>query len=113
MSIHPNPDGSQTEGTKIEPPATFVAHAFVAALSTVGGTGIGASVATAKTAGANQAIVRATTAAVAYTLDGSAASAASVPLTFNTGEALLLNMIDAANAKFFSATGGIAVTYTM
>jgi hypothetical protein len=111
MSIHPNPDTSETDGVKIEPNGTFVAHAFVTALSTAVGIG-STAVANAKAAGANQAIVQALTAAVFYRLDG-VAPTSSVGVEIPAGASVALNMTDAANALFISATGGIAVTFTM
>jgi hypothetical protein len=108
VSIHLNPDGSATEGTKIEPNASFISHAFISALtSSTGLTGVSA----AKTAGANQAVLQAQTATVFYRLDG-VAPTASVGIRIPAGTSVALNMQDAANALFISATGGIAVTFT-
>jgi hypothetical protein len=109
VSIHPNPDGSETEGVKIEPNAQFIAHAFVASLTSATAlTGVAA----AKAAGANQAIVQAQTAAVFYRLDGTAPTA-SVGVQIPAGSSVALNMTDAANALFISATGSLAVSFTM
>lgn len=110
MSIHNNPDGSVSNGVKVEANATFVAHASVTALSSA--VGIGASVATAKASGATQAVVQAITAVVSYRLDGTAPTA-TVGVQIPVNGTVALNMTDAANALFISATGAIFVTYTM
>lgn len=112
MTAHRNPDTLQsvTEGVKIEPNGIFVAHAFVAGLTS--SVGIGATVATSLALGANQAVVQAQTATVFYRLDG-VAPTASVGIQIAAGQSVALNMADAAAALFISATGGIAVTYTM
>lgn len=119
MSIHNNPDGSITEGMKLESNATFVAHAFLAGGAITSSTAIGSqtapllSVAGAVTVGAKQAVIQALVANVAYRLDGVAPTAgAGMQIVFG-GAPLVLNMTDAAAALFISATGGIAVTYTM
>lgn len=116
MTIHQNPDTSLTEGIKVEPNGTFIGHASVTSLAAA--VGIGAqtapflSVAAAKTAGANQAIVQAVTAAIAYRLDGTAPTS-TVGVQLAVGQSVALNMTDAAAAQFISATGAIFVTYTM
>jgi hypothetical protein len=110
VSIHQNPDTSLTEGMKVEPNGTFVAHTSVTGLASA--TGIGASVAAAKTAGATQAIVQALTAAVSYRLDGTAPTS-TVGVQLAVGQSVTLNMTDAAAALFISATGALFVTYTM
>ncbi len=51
MSFHQNPDGSGTEGTKVEPNGQFVANVFGIVVTSA--VGIGASVATSKALGAN------------------------------------------------------------
>jgi hypothetical protein len=111
MSFHQNPDGSGTEGTKVEANGTFVSHVFVAGLTS--SVGIGAAVATAKAAGATQAVIQALVANVSYRLDGTAPTAAVGMQIIFGGDSLALNMTDAANALFISATGGIAVSFTM
>jgi hypothetical protein len=111
LSIHENPDSSNTDGIKIEANGTFVGHAFVTALSTAVGIG-STAVSNAKAAGANQVVVQALTAAVFYRLDGTAPTSA-VGVEIAAGNSVALNMTDAANALFISATGGIAVTFTM
>lgn len=111
MSIHVNPDGSNTEGTKVEPNGTFVEHEFIAALTAAVGL---SNVAAAKTAGATQAIVQAQTQAVSYRLDGTNPTA-NVGVFIPAGQSVALNMTDAAAAKFIqvTATATLAVTYTM
>jgi hypothetical protein len=109
--IQENTDGSYTEGTKVEPNATFVSHAFLTVTTTAGG--IGSSVASAAADGAKQAIVRAIGAvAVWYRLDGHPTT--SVGVRIPAGQSVTLNMTDAANALFIAASStAIAVTYTM
>jgi len=114
MSIHPNPDGSFTDGMKSEPNGSFISHALN--ISVTAATGIGASVAAAKTAGANQAIVQVLAQIVNYTLDGTTpTTAAGGGVQIPVGGQIVLNMTDAAAAKFISAVAGgiLNVTYTM
>lgn len=116
MSIHPNPDQTQTEGMKIEPNGTFIGHTLGIAI--VVSSQIGASVAAAITKGANQAIIQADgTAAVSYTLDGTTTptTAAGGGLLIPAGGSITLNMTDAAAAKFIqrAATTVLNVLYTM
>lgn len=110
MSQHRNPDGSESNGVKVEANGVFVSHASVTALTSA--VGIGASVAAAVTAGATQAVVQAITATVSYRLDGTAPTA-TVGVQIPVNGTVALNMTDAANALFISATGAIFVTYTM
>lgn len=109
MSIHPNPDSSQTDGVKVEPNGTFIAHAFIASLTA--STAL-TGVASAKALGANQAVVCAVTAAASYRLDG-VSPTATAGMQIPVGQSVALNMTDAAAALFISATGQLAVTYTM
>lgn len=115
MSIHPNPDQTQTEGMKIEPNGTFIGHTLAIAIAA--SSQIGASVAAALTKGANQAIIQADgTAAVSYTLDGTVpTTAAGGGLLIPAGGSITLNMADAAAAKFIqrAATTVLNVLYTM
>jgi hypothetical protein len=109
VSVHNNPDGSVTEGYKLEPPATFISHAFIASLTaSTALTGVAAAVAL----GANIATIQAQTAAVSYRLDGTAPTA-SVGVIIPINGTIALNMADAADARFISASGTLAVTYTM
>lgn len=114
MSIHNNPDGSITEGMKIEGNGKFCSHALGIAITA--STQIGASVAAAVILGANQAIVQADgTAAISYTLDGSTpTTAAGGGLLIPAGGSITLNMTDAAAAKFIqrAATAVLNVLYT-
>jgi hypothetical protein len=111
MAIHPNPDGSQTEGTKVEPNGTFIEHEFIAVLTSAVGL---SNVAAAKTAGANQAVVQAQTQSVSYRLDGTNPTAA-VGVFIPANGSIAFNMTDAAAAKFIqtAATATLAVNYTM
>jgi hypothetical protein len=107
--IHINPDASVTEGTKIEPNASFISHAFISSLtSSTGLTGVAA----AKALGANQAVVQAQTAAVMYRLDGTAPTS-SVGVQIPAGTSVALSMADAAGALFIGSGAALAVTYTM
>jgi hypothetical protein len=113
MSIHQNPDTSLTEGMKIEPNGTFVAHAFVAVSTSA--VGIGASVAAAVTTGARQASCQAAPGAVniLYRLDGTNPTT-SVGVVIPAGQSVTLNMQDAAAALFIAASATtLVVTYTM
>jgi hypothetical protein len=103
MSIHENPAftgnlASQTEGTKVEPPATFCGHTLGLSVSTAAT--IATQAATAIALGAQQAIVYAT-GAMRFTLDGTTTPTASVGLPVVTGGSVTLNMADALVAKFF------------
>jgi hypothetical protein len=110
LSIHPNPDGSDSDGVKVEPPGTFIAHAFVSPLtSSTALTGVAA----AATKGANIASIQAQGEPVFYRLDG-VAPTVSVGVEIPAGSSVALNMSDAANALFISTAGGLlAVTFTM
>lgn len=113
MSVHENPaftgnPTSQTEGTKVEPPATFCGHTLGVVVSTAATI---ATVATAAAAlGAQQAIVYAS-GAMRFTLDGSTTPTASVGLPVADKTSVTLNMADALVAKFFGTT--IDVWFTM
>jgi len=111
MSIHENPDASVTEGYKLEPNGTFVAHTL--GIAVTASSGIGASVAAAKAAGANQAIIQADGNSVRYRLDTTAPTAAVSVLIAN-GASISLNMTDAAAALFIqtAATAVLNVTFT-
>jgi hypothetical protein len=115
LSIHENPDGSQTDGVKIEPNGTFIGHTL--AIVVTSSTGIGASVAAAKAKGANQAIVQVDgSAAVSYTLDGTTPTAsAGGGILIAAGGSIVLNMADASAALFIqrAATSVLNVTFTM
>jgi hypothetical protein len=112
VSIHNNPDGSVTEGYKQEYNGTFVAHAFVATLTSA--VGIGSGVAAALAKGADQAVVQAVGNPVFYRLDGTAPTA-SVGVEIPAGQSVAFNMQDAANALFIQSggTASLAVTFTM
>jgi hypothetical protein len=80
MSIHENPAftgnlASQTEGTKVEPPATFCGHTLGVSVSTAAT--IATAAATAIALGAQQAIIFAT-GAMRFTLDNATTPTASV-----------------------------------
>jgi hypothetical protein len=109
VTAHRNPDQSLSEGVKVECNGIFVAHAFIASI--VASTGL-TGVAGALAAGANQAIVQAQTAAVSYRLDGTAPTA-GVGVQIPINGTITLNMTDAAAALFISASGSLAVTFTM
>jgi hypothetical protein len=115
LSIHENPDFSQTDGVKIEPNGIFVAHSLGIVITS--SSGIGASVAAAVTAGATQAVVQVDgSAAVSYRLDGVAPTAsAGGGILIAAGGSIVLNMADAANALFIqrAATSVLNVTFTM
>jgi hypothetical protein len=109
VSVHRNPDQSLSEGIKVEANGQFVAHAFIASLTaSTPLTGVAAALA----AGANQAVVQAQTAIVYYRLD-SVAPTSSVGVEIPAGGSITLNMTDAAAALFISASGSLAVTFTM
>lgn len=118
MAIHENPPtmtgnvASQTEGTKVEPPGIFCGHTLGVVVSTA------ATIAAAAAAalGATQAIVYATgtaPGAVRYTLDGTTTPTATVGLPIQFGSSVVLNMADAAVAKFFGTSASIDVWFTM
>lgn len=115
MSQHRNPDTSITEGFKSEPNGVFCGHTLAVAIVTA--QPIGASVAAALALGAQQAIIQVDgTAAVSYTLDGTTpTTAAGGGLLIPAGGSIVLNMTDAAAAKFIqrAATSVLNVTYTM
>jgi hypothetical protein len=110
MSIHPNPDGSQTEGYKAEPNGTFISHV----LGTVATTVQTLSTATPKANGANQAVVQADGQDLRFTLDGSTPTT-SLGFLIKNGTSFPFNMTDAAAAKFIAATAGglMNVLFTM
>jgi hypothetical protein len=111
MSIHQNPDGSLTEGVKVEANGSFVAHEIGVAVTAASGL---ATVATQVTAGAKQVIVQADGQNVRYRLDGTNPTATVGVLILN-GTSQIFNMTDAAAAKFIqvSATAVINATYTL
>jgi hypothetical protein len=106
MSIHENPaftgnPASQTEGTKVEPPATFCGHTLGVSITTAAT--IATVAATAAALGAQQAIIYAT-GAMRFTLDGATTPTAAVGLPVVSGGSVTLNMADALVAKFFGTT---------
>jgi hypothetical protein len=112
MAIHQNPAftgnlSSETEGTKVEPPATFCGHTL--GVSVTSAATITAAATAAAALGAQQAIIFAT-GAMRFTLDGTTPSA-SVGLPVVAGGSVTLNMADALFAKFFGTT--IDVWFTM
>jgi hypothetical protein len=114
LSIHENPDGSQTDGVKVEPNGAFVSHVLgIVITSAVGIAGVAAALA----AGATQAIVQVDgTSAVSYRLDGVAPTASAGGGVFiPAGGSIVLNMQDAANALFIerAATSVLNVLFTM
>jgi hypothetical protein len=109
MTVHRNPDQSLSEGVKVEANGQFVAHAFIASLTaSTPLTGVAAALA----AGANQALIQAQTAVVYYRLDGTAPTF-GVGVQIPINGTITLNMTDAAAALFISASGSLAVTFTM
>jgi hypothetical protein len=111
--IHQNPDGSISDGIKIESAGQFVAHAFVPITTSAGG--IGASVAAAVTAGARQAVCQAAPGAVniLYRPDGTNPTT-TVGVVIPAGQSVALNMQDASAALFIAASATtLVVTYTM
>ena len=111
MSIHQNPDGSVSDGVKIEANGNFVAHEIGVAVTASSGL---ATVATQVTAGAKQVIVQADGNDIRYRLDGTAPTA-SVGVLIKNGTSQPFNMPDAAAARFIqvSATAVINATYTL
>lgn len=111
MSIHNNPDGSITEGMKIEPNGTFVAHEI--AVTCTASSQL-ANVAANTTKGAVQVVIQADGQDVRYRLDGTNPTAANGVLLKN-GTSVALSMADALALKFIqvSATALVNATYTM
>jgi hypothetical protein len=105
MAIHPNSDGSQTEGTKLEAWGKFVSHQL----------GLACTAVTQLTvpAGCNQAVVQADGAGavpVRFTLDGSTPTTA-LGFLIPAGQSITLNAVEAAAAKFIGAT--VNAVYTL
>jgi hypothetical protein len=116
MSIHENPDGSVSDGIKLEANGTFIKHEIGVVITSSAQL---AQVASALTAGATQVIVQADcapfTAAnyVRYRLDGTAPTA-STGIIIVAGASVTLNMTDAAAAKFIAVgTATLNASYTL
>ncbi len=110
MSVHQNPDGSVTEGVKIEPPGAFVSHSFIAVDTTA--VPIGSAVAAAQAAGATQAKLQAQGADMRFRLDGTPPTT-TIGFLRPNGTEFTINMTDAAEALFVSsAAATLAVTFT-
>lgn len=121
MTLHRNPDvalqgvaafeGSFSEGVKVEPNATFIAHEI--GVTCVASSQL-ANVAANLAAGANQVIIQADGNDIRYRLDGTSPTAAAGVLLKN-GTSIALNMADAAALKFIqvAATALVNATYTM
>jgi hypothetical protein len=109
--IHQNPDGSLSDGVKVEANGSFIAHEIGVAVTVASSL---ATVATQVTAGARQVIVQADGQDVRYRLDGTNPTAA-VGVLIKNGTSQAFNMTDAAAAKFIqvSATAVINATYTL
>jgi hypothetical protein len=113
VSIHQNPDGSLTEGVKIESNGTFISHSLQIAVASA--TTITTSANAAKAAGANVAVVQADgTGPFRYTLDGSTTPTSTAGVLLPANTTVALNLTDAANLKIIGgASDHINVTYTM
>jgi hypothetical protein len=109
MSIHPNADGSQTEGVKVESWGKFVSHQLGLSVATT-------AVQLTVPAGCNQAVVQADgggTIAVRFTLDGTTPTT-SLGFLIPAGQSITLSAADAAAAKFIGATGAtVNAVYTL
>jgi hypothetical protein len=110
MSIHYNPDGSVTEGYKLESNGTFIAHEIGVVITSSAQL---ANVAANKALGAVQVIVQADGNDVRYRLDGTAPTT-TVGYVLKNGATLALSMADAAAAKFIATAAAVLnATYTM
>jgi hypothetical protein len=111
MSIHPNADGSQTDGVKVEAWGKFVSHQL--------GLSVLAVAQLTVPAGVNQAVVQAdggaTLTAVRFTLDGTTPTTV-LGFVIPAGQSITLSAADAAAAKFISTSstvGTINAVYTL
>ena len=105
MSIHPNADGSQTDGVKVEPWGKFVSHQL--ALS------VAAAAQLTVPAGCNQAVVQADGGGTIAVLDGTTPTT-SLGFLIPAGQSTTLSASDATAAKFIGATGAtVNAVYTL
>jgi hypothetical protein len=107
MSIHPNSDGSQTDGVKVEPWGKFVSHQIGLAASSV--------VSLTVPAGCNQAVVQADCQNLRLTLDSTTPTTTSGFL-IPASQSITLSAADAAAAKLISTStsaGTINAVYTL
>lgn len=107
MSIHVNPDGSNTDGVKVEPNGGFISHQIALAITA-------STQLTVPGKGETQAVIQADGNDVRYRLDGTSPTA-TVGVILKNGTSIVLNMTDATAAKFIqtAATAVLNVTYTM
>ena len=111
MTIHPNADGSQTDGVKVEAWGKFVSHQL--------GLSVLAVTQLTVPAGCNQAVVQADGGAnpmpVRFTLDGTTPTT-TLGYLIPAGQSITLSAADATAAKFISTSasyGTINAVYTL